>query len=73
MIKLERIHRIFTTHVWADIQDFYRKQEEFGKAEDLFVDADSLQWISSFMLIKSQCSKLLVDLTLIEEFVPESI
>lgn len=61
MQKLEKIHKLFTHEIPSEMES------------NEFVDAETLRIVAICILIKSGAAKFLADISLIEEFTPDSI
>jgi hypothetical protein len=70
--KMEIAFRLFTETLTKEIDDYWK--DDFSVSNhDLALDADSLKAIMIYIIIKSQCHTLLVDIVMWEDFTTENV
>ena len=70
--KLEFIYRLFTEIMITELHEFWWDEKYYPK-DKLYVDADSLKALLIYVVVKSKCAKILMDIICVEEFTPESV
>ena len=71
MVKMDLLYWISTKVIPKDVGRFWRKVPL--PKNKLFIDADNLLGIFTYLVINSQNPKLLVDVTIVEEFTTRNI
>ena len=70
LTKLDVIFRIFTEILPNELKLFW-KGDHYLTERDLYIDSKDLRMIMVYILIQTQCSKLKIDLDIIQEFIPQ--
>ena len=71
MVKMDLLYWISTKVIPKEVGRFWRKVPL--PKNKLFIDADNLLGIFTYLVINSQNPKLLVDVTIVEEFTTRNI
>ena len=71
MVKMDLLYWISTKVIPKEVGRFWRKVPM--PKNKLFIDADTLLGIFTYLVINSQNPKLLVDVTIVEEFTTRNI
>lgn len=70
--KLEFVYRLLTEIMTTELKEFWCGEKYFPQ-DKLFIDADSLKGLLIYIVIKTKCAKILMDIICVEEFTPESV
>lgn len=71
MVKMDLLYWISTKIIPKEVGRFWRKIPI--PKNHLFIDADNLLGIFTYLVVRAQNPKLLVDVTLIEEFTTKNV
>ena len=72
ILKLEFLFQLFTNDLVEELHEFWEDVPSVSKKQ-LYIDPDDLRAVIIYILIQSKCSKMLVDMLIIDEFSSESI